>query len=142
MTRAISGRPARCLANKFTAVLAEVEAGSIPDYPVAYDAGKASMLPPRLRVRRASAPVGRARCAACSQDACGHAGRGAPIGAGASALRGKALRVRTKMTRSRLEHDAAAGADQRGGSSGQAGGAGSVGAIVHLIDVPRLTSGT
>jgi nitronate monooxygenase len=41
MTRAISGRPARCLANKFTALGAEVEAGTIPDYPVAYDAGKA-----------------------------------------------------------------------------------------------------
>ena len=41
MTRAISGRPARCLANKFTALGALVEAGAIPDYPVAYDAGKA-----------------------------------------------------------------------------------------------------
>ena len=40
LTRAISGRPARCLANAF------VEAGfenraAIPDYPIAYDAGKA-----------------------------------------------------------------------------------------------------
>ncbi len=41
MTRAISGRPARCLANKFTALGAEVEGGAIPDYPIAYDAGKA-----------------------------------------------------------------------------------------------------
>lgn len=41
MTRAISGRPARCLANKFTALGAEVEGGAIPDYPLAYDAGKA-----------------------------------------------------------------------------------------------------
>ncbi len=41
MTRAISGRPARCLANKFTALDAEIEDGAIPDYPVAYDAGKA-----------------------------------------------------------------------------------------------------
>jgi len=40
MTRAISGRPARCLANRFTA-LAETLAGPVPDYPVAYDAGKA-----------------------------------------------------------------------------------------------------
>ena len=40
MTRAISGRPARCLANKFTAIGALVEDGAIPDYPVAYDAGK------------------------------------------------------------------------------------------------------
>lgn len=40
ITRAISGRPARCLANRFTgwAISAPVE---IPDYPRAYDAGKA-----------------------------------------------------------------------------------------------------
>ena len=40
MTRAISGRPARCLANRFTAweATASIE---VPDYPVAYDAGKA-----------------------------------------------------------------------------------------------------
>jgi nitronate monooxygenase len=37
MTRAISGRPARCLANRFTAVAGE----DAPAYPVAYDAGKA-----------------------------------------------------------------------------------------------------
>lgn len=41
MTRAISGRPARCLANRFTAFAARVEPGAVPDYPVAYDAGKA-----------------------------------------------------------------------------------------------------
>ncbi len=40
MTRAISGRPARCLANRFTA-LEKGDAGLIPDYPIAYDAGKA-----------------------------------------------------------------------------------------------------
>jgi nitronate monooxygenase len=40
MTRAISGRPARCLPNRFT-TLAEALAAPIPDYPVAYDAGKA-----------------------------------------------------------------------------------------------------
>ena len=40
MTRAISGRPARCLANLFTAWAAET---AVPPaaYPVAYDAGKA-----------------------------------------------------------------------------------------------------
>lgn len=38
MTRAISGRPARALANRFTAL---ADAPSPPDYPVAYDAGKA-----------------------------------------------------------------------------------------------------
>jgi nitronate monooxygenase len=41
MTRAISGRPARCLANRFTALGADVPASEIPDYPIAYDAGKA-----------------------------------------------------------------------------------------------------
>jgi nitronate monooxygenase len=41
MTAAISGRPARCLANRFTALGDDVPAGTIPDYPIAYDAGKA-----------------------------------------------------------------------------------------------------
>ena len=41
MTRAISGRPARCLANRFTALGAAVPAHEIPAYPIAYDAGKA-----------------------------------------------------------------------------------------------------
>ena len=41
MTRAISGRPARCLANRFTALGTAAERGTIPDYPIAYDAGKA-----------------------------------------------------------------------------------------------------
>jgi nitronate monooxygenase len=41
MTRAISGRPARSLANRFTALGGGVAAGDIPDYPIAYDAGKA-----------------------------------------------------------------------------------------------------
>jgi nitronate monooxygenase len=41
MTRAISGRPARCLANQFTALGAGLGAPAIPDYPIAYDAGKA-----------------------------------------------------------------------------------------------------
>ena len=35
------GRPARCLANRFTALGVGVERGAIPDYPIAYDAGKA-----------------------------------------------------------------------------------------------------
>lgn len=39
MTRAISGRPARCLVNRFTA-WGEGREG-VPDYPIAYDAGKA-----------------------------------------------------------------------------------------------------
>ncbi|MBA4030898.1 MAG: nitronate monooxygenase [Planctomyces sp.] len=41
MTTAISGRPARCLSNHFTAIGADVETTAIPDYPIAYDAGKA-----------------------------------------------------------------------------------------------------
>jgi nitronate monooxygenase len=41
MTTAISGRPARCLANRFTALDLDVEPEEIPDYPIAYDAGKA-----------------------------------------------------------------------------------------------------
>jgi nitronate monooxygenase len=41
MTRAISGRPARCLANRFTALGAAVDPREVPSYPIAYDAGKA-----------------------------------------------------------------------------------------------------
>jgi nitronate monooxygenase len=41
MTRAISGRPARSLANDFTRLGVTVSDETIPDYPVAYDAGKA-----------------------------------------------------------------------------------------------------
>ena len=41
MTAAISGRPARSLANRFTALGEHVRPDEIPDYPVAYDAGKA-----------------------------------------------------------------------------------------------------
>lgn len=40
MTRAISGRPARCLSNAFTRLAQHLDS-SPPDYPVAYDAGKA-----------------------------------------------------------------------------------------------------
>ncbi|MBB4084207.1 NAD(P)H-dependent flavin oxidoreductase [Brevundimonas lenta] len=40
MTRAVSGRPARCLRNRFTA-WGEGVAAPVPDYPIAYDAGKA-----------------------------------------------------------------------------------------------------
>jgi nitronate monooxygenase len=41
MTRAISGRPARCLQNAFTALGAGVSPSQIPAYPNAYHAGKA-----------------------------------------------------------------------------------------------------
>jgi len=38
---AISGRPARCLANRFTALAVDLPVADTPDYPIAYDAGKA-----------------------------------------------------------------------------------------------------
>jgi nitronate monooxygenase len=41
MTRAISGRPARCLQNSFTVLGTGVLPRQIPAYPIAYDAGKA-----------------------------------------------------------------------------------------------------
>jgi nitronate monooxygenase len=41
MVRAISGRPARCLANRFTRLADSVPDAAIPDYPIAYDMGKA-----------------------------------------------------------------------------------------------------
>jgi nitronate monooxygenase len=40
MTSVISGRPARCLANRFTAIGKAVDRETVPDYPIAYDAGK------------------------------------------------------------------------------------------------------
>lgn len=41
MTAAISGRPARCLENNFTALGRATDRPTIPAYPTAYDAGKA-----------------------------------------------------------------------------------------------------
>ena len=41
ITTAISGRPARCLANRFTALGDEAGDGPVPAYPIAYDAAKA-----------------------------------------------------------------------------------------------------
>jgi nitronate monooxygenase len=41
ITRAISGRPARSLSNRFTALGATIPPNEIPAYPVTYDAGKA-----------------------------------------------------------------------------------------------------
>jgi hypothetical protein len=40
MTHAISGRPARSLANRFTALGRNVAPRDVPDYPIAYAAGK------------------------------------------------------------------------------------------------------
>lgn len=41
MTRAVSGRPARSLASLFTRLGASVPNADVPDYPIAYDVGKA-----------------------------------------------------------------------------------------------------
>ena len=41
MTLAISGRPARCLRNRFTELGADVPVRQVAAYPIAYDAGKA-----------------------------------------------------------------------------------------------------
>ncbi|MFC6621002.1 NAD(P)H-dependent flavin oxidoreductase [Novosphingobium panipatense] len=41
LTQLVSGRPARALANRFTALSAQVGERRPPDYPIAYDAGKA-----------------------------------------------------------------------------------------------------
>jgi nitronate monooxygenase len=41
MTRAISGRPARSLANRFTVSGATIPDDAVPAYPIAYDLGKA-----------------------------------------------------------------------------------------------------
>jgi nitronate monooxygenase len=41
MTRAISGRPARCLRNRFTMLGTGISPREVPSYPIAYDAGKA-----------------------------------------------------------------------------------------------------
>lgn len=49
MTAAISGRLARCLANRFTEVGESVAPGEIPAYPIAYDAGKSLHAGAKLR---------------------------------------------------------------------------------------------
>jgi nitronate monooxygenase len=41
MTRVISGRPARCLANRFTRLAETIADSEVPSYPVTYDLGKA-----------------------------------------------------------------------------------------------------
>jgi nitronate monooxygenase len=49
MTRVISGRPARCLANEFTRWGERVSSEAVPEYPVAYDAGKSLNVAARTR---------------------------------------------------------------------------------------------
>ena len=73
MTRAVSGRPARCIGNAF-AIAAEEAARSndVPDYPIAYDAAKAVMAAARgagepgyaVRFAGQGAPLARALPAA------------------------------------------------------------------------------
>ncbi|HVZ71635.1 MAG TPA: nitronate monooxygenase [Polyangia bacterium] len=49
MTRIISGRPARCLANGFTALTRTIDERDAADYPLAYAAGKALSAAARAR---------------------------------------------------------------------------------------------
>ncbi len=49
LTRLISGRPARALANRFTALAGTAATPLPPDYPIAYDAGKALHMAARER---------------------------------------------------------------------------------------------
>jgi nitronate monooxygenase len=65
MTRVISGRPARCLANSFTAFGAAVAPEEIPSYPITYDAGKAL--------------IGAAKAAGDTSYGAQWAGQGAPL---------------------------------------------------------------
>jgi nitronate monooxygenase len=41
MTRVVSGRPARCLANRFTKLAENIADSDVPGYPITYDLGKA-----------------------------------------------------------------------------------------------------
>lgn len=49
MTASISGRPARCLANRFTALEGDPARPAVPAYPIAYAAGKALHAAARAR---------------------------------------------------------------------------------------------
>ena len=49
MTRIISGRLARCLGNRFTELSLTVDEAGVPDYPLAYAAGKALAAAARAR---------------------------------------------------------------------------------------------
>lgn len=73
MTRAVSGRPARCIRNAFAhAADAGARSGDVPDYPIAYDAAKAVMAAARgagdpgyaVRFAGQGAPLARALPAA------------------------------------------------------------------------------
>ncbi|MDR3516540.1 MAG: nitronate monooxygenase [Azospirillaceae bacterium] len=49
MTRALSGRPARCLANRFTALTTALSPADVPAYPIAYDLAKALHIAAKAR---------------------------------------------------------------------------------------------
>ena len=59
MTNAISGRPARCLSNKFTALGENIVPEDIPAYPIAYDAGKSLHAAAKTKGNSASVRNGR-----------------------------------------------------------------------------------
>ncbi len=61
LTSAISGRPARCLANAFCALGEGYPASAVPDYPLAYDIGKALAAAAKARVSMSMAPTGPGR---------------------------------------------------------------------------------
>ncbi len=61
MTRVISGRPARCLANRFTDLGKDINSSLIPEYPIAYDAGKSLNTAARKAVNLATALNGPAK---------------------------------------------------------------------------------
>ena len=58
MVRAVSGRPARILANRFAALDGDVPATQIPAYPIAYDLGKALHAAAKSIARRAGGGTG------------------------------------------------------------------------------------
>lgn len=71
MTRAISGRPARSLANDFTRWGSSVPDTVVPDYPIAYDAGKSLHAAAKdYRSKRLRGAVGRSGCATARAVPC------------------------------------------------------------------------
>jgi nitronate monooxygenase len=75
MTTMISGRPSRCIANKFTAMENETEAGMVPAYPIAYDAGKALNAAAKATGEAGFGAQWAGQGAPLARDACGHIGR-------------------------------------------------------------------
>lgn len=61
MTDLVSGRPARCLQNRFTGLSGSIGIPPVPDYPIAYDAGKRSTKLPETVVKMVLALIGQVR---------------------------------------------------------------------------------